>query len=183
MTRYPPTKRGSPGKGRNKWTHEQRVCLDILCNHPRGPSSSERARVFNAIFKDHQVACGVPGGLAGRVLDCQYKESDYTHKSTWAKTWGPVCAVPKQDTVLREQLLRRIDQVLMGGDVTQVSAGPATPPMTPVERSETAQSSKINVNTMKRLPTISMRYREEAHATPGPSTARYFSGYPDHTAG
>lgn len=174
-----PTKKGSPGNGRNKWVHEQRVCLDILFHHPQTPSPSERERAFNEIFKDHLAACRVPGGrLAAKVLDCQYKESDYTHKSTWAKTWGPVCAVPKQDTVLREQLVRRIDQLLMGGDTTQVSAGPATPPITPPQRSGNTTSS-ASTSTGKRPAVKPMRFRETQLATPGPSTRKRSATIPD----
>jgi hypothetical protein len=158
MTRNPPTKRGSPGKGQNKWTHEQRVCLDILFHHPDSPSSNERARAFNAIFKDHQAACGVIGGLAYKVLAIQYKESDYKHKSTWAKTWGPVRAVPRQDTDLRERLRDMIDQVLMSGDTIQVSAGPATPPTTPPGRSETTMASSGD-DTGSRPVALPQRYR------------------------
>jgi hypothetical protein len=172
MTRNPPTKRGSPGKGQNKWTHEQRVCLDILFHHPDSPSSNERARAFNAIFKDHQAACGVIGGLAYKVLAIQYKESDYKHKSTWAKTWGPVRAVPRQDTDLRERLRDMIDQVLMSGDTIQVSAGPATPPTTPPGRSETTMASSGD-DTGSRPVALPQRYRGSQLATPGPSTRKH----------
>jgi hypothetical protein len=166
-----PAKRGSPGKGRNKWTYEQRVCLDILWHHPQSPSSSKRAQAFNAIFKDHLVACGVPGGLEYKVLVCQYKESDYKQKSTWAKTWGQVCAVPKQDTVLREQLSRRIEQILIGGGATQASAGPATPPITPPQRNEATHHSS-GTSAGKRSAVRPVCYRDDRPATPGPSTRK-----------
>jgi hypothetical protein len=171
MTRNPPTKRASPGKGQNKWTHEQRVCLDVLFNHPHIPSPGERARAFNVIFQDHQAACGVTGGLAYRVLAVQYKGSDYRHKTTWAKTWGPVCAVPKQDTDLRERLRGIIDEILMTGDTIQVSTGPATPPATPPERSETSHASS-SVAAGKRRAAVPQRSREDQLATPGPSTRK-----------
>jgi hypothetical protein len=166
-----PAKRGSPGKGRNKWTYEQRVCLDILWHHPQSPSSSTRAQAFNAIFKDHLAACGVPGGLAYKVLVCQYKESDYKQKSTWAKTWGQVCAVPKRDSVLREQLSRRIERILIGGGATQASAGPATPPITPPQRNETMHHSS-GTSAGKRPAVKPVRYRDDRPATPGPSTRK-----------
>jgi hypothetical protein len=173
MTRNPPTKRASPGKGQNKWTHEQRVCLDVLFNHPHMPSPGERACAFNAIFQDHQAACGVTGGLAYKVLAVQYKESDYRHKTTWAKTWGDICAVPKRDNVLREQLQRKIDDALKDVDTIQVSAGLATPPVTPPERTESTQSSSgASTDAGKRRAAKPLRYRNGPPATPRPSTRK-----------
>jgi hypothetical protein len=159
-------KRGSPGKGRNIWNHEQRLCLDILFGHPHKATPSERvqrALVFNSMFKDHQVTCGVHGGLTYSILSTQYYESIKRHNSTWVKNWGSICAVPKQDTDLRERLRDMIDQVLMSGDTIQVSAGPATPPATPLDRNETSHS------TSGTKPT---RFREDQLATPGPSTRK-----------
>jgi hypothetical protein len=162
----PTAKRGSPGKGRNIWTHEQRVCLDVLWHLPNSPPPSERARTFNVAFKDHQVACGVQDGLSYRTLDSQYREREHHHKTSWKTTWERVCAVPKQDTVLREELRGRIEQILIDGGATQVSTGPATPPATPPERSDTIHCSSGG-NTAK-----PQRYREHQLATPGPSTRK-----------
>jgi hypothetical protein len=172
MTKNPPVKRGSPGKGRNRWTYEQRVALDVLWQHPDDLTPSKRAQCFNAIFKDHQAACGAHGGLAYSVLSCQYLGSTYKHKSTWAKNWGDVCAVPKLDAGLREQLRRKIDRVLVGGDAAQVSAGAATPPATPPERTEVTTSSSSGSHAGKRRAAILQRYREGQLITPGPSTRK-----------
>jgi hypothetical protein len=158
-----PTKKG---KGRNLWTHDQRVCLDVLWHLPNGPSPSERARAFNVIFRDHQLACGVLNGLTYKTLLIQYYESTKRENSTWKKTWGPICAVPKQDTVLREQLRRRVEQILLDDNTIQVSAGPTTPPATPPERSDTIHCSSGS-NAAK-----PQRYREHQLATPGPSTRK-----------
>lgn len=165
-----PAKRGSPGKGRNIWTHEQRVCLDVLWNLPDSPSSKERAHVFNVIFKDHQMTCGVQDGLPCRTLDSQYRERKHRHKTSWKTTWGRVCADPMLDTVLREELRGRINQILIDGNTaTQASAGHATPPATPLGRSETTQSSS-SANAGKRRANVPQRYREEQLTTPGSST-------------
>jgi len=174
MTRNPPTKRGSPGKGRNIWDYEQRVCLEILFNHPHKATPSERvqrALAFNSIFKDHQVACGVNGGLTYSILSTQYYESTKRHNSTWVKNWGSTCAVPKQDTDLRERLRDMIDQVLMSGDTIQVAAGPATPPATPPGRSETTRASSGD-DTGIRPAVLPQRHRRSQLATPGPSTRK-----------
>ena len=109
MTRHPPTTRkGSPRTGKNKWTYEQRVTLDILWTHPGNLPLSERTRVFNAVFKDYLATCGVSNGLAPSALDSQYREREYTHKTSWTSVWQRVCHVPALDTVLRGQLGRRI---------------------------------------------------------------------------
>jgi hypothetical protein len=161
-----PTKKGSPGKGRNVWNHEQRVCLDILWHLPNGPSPNERARAFNVIFRDHQLACGVLDGLTYKTLSIQYYESTKRGNSTWKRIWGPICAIPKQDTVLRDQLGRKIEQVLMSSNTSQVPTGPTTPPATPPERSDTIHCSSGG-NAGK-----PQRYREHQLATPGPSTRK-----------
>lgn len=163
-------KRGSPGNGRNSWTHEQRVTLDILWSHPRKPSGSERGRVFNSIFKDHLVSCGIPDGLRSNTLDSQYGERKKSKKSSWASEWGRVCAVPKLDDVLRAELRVKIDRVLMDGNIVQV-AGPSTPPTTPPGRSKTQHFSS-RVTAEKRRVNASQRYRSDQLVTPGPSTRK-----------
>jgi hypothetical protein len=174
MTRHPPTTRkASPRKGKNKWTYEQRVTLDILWTHPGNLPLSERTRVFNAVFSDYLATCGVHDGLASTALDSQYREREYKHKSSWASVWEHVCATPKLDNVLREQLSRRIDQVLMGGGATQVSGGPATPPITPPQRSESTQSSSAaSARAGKRPSVVPTRFRDDQLITPGPSTRK-----------
>ena len=174
MTRHPPTTRkSSPRKGKNKWTYEQRVALDILWTHPGNLPLGERTRIFNAVFSDYLATCGVHDGLASTALDSQYREREYTHKSSWASVWERVCATPKLDTVLREQLGRRIDQVLMGSDTIQVSGGPATPPITPPQRSESTRSSSgASARAGKRPSVIPTRFRDDQLVTPGPSTRK-----------
>lgn len=174
MTRHPPTTRkGSPRTGKNKWTYEQRVTLDILWTHPGNLPLSERTRVFNAVFQDYLATCGVSNGLAPSALDSQYREREYTHKTSWTSVWQRVCHVPKLDTVLRGQLGRRIEQVLLDGGDTQGSPGPATPPVTPPQRSESAQSSSgASTSAVKRPSAIPTRFREDQLITPGPSTRK-----------
>lgn len=165
--------RGSPGNGRNIWNYEQRVCLDILWNLPNTPSPNERARAFNTIFKDHQLACGVPNGLTSNTLHSQYGERKKTNNSSWASNWGRVCAIPKLDDVLRAELRHRIDQVMIDDNTIQVSTGPATPPVTPPERSEVTRfSSGASSSARKRPSVVPTRFRGDQLVTPGPSTRK-----------
>jgi hypothetical protein len=144
------TPRGAPGKGRNRWTYEQRVCLHLLWTHERRPSVSERTRAFNHIYADHLAACGVPPpGLKSGTISAQYGELAYTtNKPTWKDTWGNVRDAPDtdEDRALRVSLATQIDGILQsqpGGNPDVVVLDITTPPETPLrtERVRTATQS------------------------------------------
>jgi hypothetical protein len=178
-----------PTTGRNRWTHEQRVCLHMLWNHEQKPSLSERTRTFNHIFKDHLEACYVPGSrLEPSTLNCQYAERTYRHKATWRATWENVCFPPgtDEDRALRARLAAEIAKVLRRGESVEaaidVSNMPDTPPETP---RRTDRVRKVTQNPYDSYadpdPTTPVRqYRPSArdnvtaapYATPGPSTRK-----------
>lgn len=128
-------KRGSPGKGLNLWDYEQRVCLDVLfASQPRKLTRTERATAFNAIFHDHQIACGVLGGLGLDALNAQYAMRLKTSEPSWKILWERVCTFPKVDIGLRQELQKKINNVLGIVETDTVQAGAAdltTPPVTP----------------------------------------------------
>ena len=84
MTRNPPTKRGSPGKGRNIWDYEQRVCLEILFNHPHKATPSER--VQRAFPHVDPVRWRLRHGLRSVLADAC--------RTAWSAARSPVCGPP-----------------------------------------------------------------------------------------
>ena len=133
--------------GRNRWTYEQRVCLDMLWTDERESSPSERTRAFNLIFRHHLEACRVPGSsLTANTLNCQYAERLQRHKNTWRATWASVLQPPDtdEDRALRAKLTAQINGILRPGAsveaIVDVDNAPDTPPETPrrAERSRKA---------------------------------------------
>jgi hypothetical protein len=113
--------RGSPGKGLNRWTYEQRVCLHMLCTHPLKLPWSERTRIFNSLFKDHQAQCGIsPPGLHKGKLSGQYGNIRHVGQACWKATWGSVREGTGEegDRELRRRLEGRIAGLLEVGGVS-----------------------------------------------------------------
>jgi hypothetical protein len=166
----------------NKWTYEQRLCLDELWNTRTARLSlKDRARVFNTIFQDHLAACGVTDGLNSDSISAQYTMRLYTDRSSWKTSWERVCALPKLDLDLRLELQRRIDDVLQRGETIQVQR-PATPPETP-RRTErvrrVTQNPYDSYDVQGPVTPVRQRFangtassRSNVYATPGPNTRK-----------
>ena len=150
---------------------------------------SERARVYNQIFKDHLNACGLPDGAPLGRLISQYAELKSTvDKSTWKATWEKICQPPDTDEnrALRAKLAGQIDGILRQGEsfeaAIDVNNTPDTPPETP---HRTGRSRKTRQNPYKWYtdpePATPVRQRRSSaqhdvtaapYATPGPSTRK-----------
>lgn len=166
--------RGTPGNGKNIWTYQQRLCLDVLNNsQPRKLARSERAIAFNSIFDDNLTACGVSGGLTANALNAQYAERLQTSRSSWKSSWERVCAVPKVDTVLRQELQTKIIDVLEheSADAFQVRAAavvttPTTPRRTDRVRVETQIPYDLVTFGRPRTPNWNNSQLQYAQASP-----------------
>lgn len=102
-----------PSRQTNPWTFEQRLCLDVLWSPPfTDLSNKDRTKAHNAIFNDDFAAHGASHGRTTTAISAQYVERTYTHKSSWKTTWKRVCAVPKLDLELREELKRKVNDIL-----------------------------------------------------------------------
>lgn len=151
------TGRGAPGKGMNRWTYQQRVCLSILHSPQHANlSSKERAEVFNHIYKDHLAACSIPPpGLKRSALDCQYGERRYSDRPTWHANWGDVCSPPDtdEDRVLRERLRNEVAAALQRDedDIIEVAVQSVTPPITPRPQHRHSMSTTTPADPYARL--------------------------------
>lgn len=175
------TKR-KPGHGRNHWTHEQRLCLDVLSNGPYASlSDKQRGQAFNAIFADHLASyLGQPGGLSPNAIRQQYHERTKTHKTTWKATWERVCATPYQDVELREELRGRIESVLEwdGEDDVIRVVTPATTLATPVLQRQRNEGGGSNGYATPEPSTRRPAAPPTTYATPGPSTRKQPAAVP-----
>lgn len=169
------TKGPTPGRGRNRWTHEQRTCLCLLFGGSFDIPTKDRATVFNTIFKDDLDSYGLLNGLELNTLQCQYHERTYRHKSSWSKTWEAACSEPAtaEEHGLRDQMrakIRAAVQSLQSGDTIEVAM-----PSTPV-RSLLQQRTSQDLATPNPSPTSIRRNQRRVnltpHATPGPSTQK-----------
>ena len=107
--------------------------------------------------------------MTSSKLNSQYAMRLRNKEPSWASNWQRVCAEPKLDTILREDLGGRISRILMAGDNIQALAGPATPPITPPQTNENEQAPSGD-GPRERRANFPLRYRENQVATPGPST-------------
>lgn len=171
----------------NKWTYEQRLCLDVLwTSQPARLPPRDRVLAFNTIFEKHLTACGNPEGLSQNAICAQYTERSYTHKPTWNATWARVCAVPKLDLALREELQRKIDAVLRPGETIQAGRAATrreTPPPETPRRTERVRKATQNPYTpytdhgnatsgQQQRPDSQVDATFNPYATPGPSTRK-----------
>lgn len=168
----------------NPWTFEQRLCLDVLWSPPFANLSLKgRAKAHNAIFKDDFAANGASHGRTTTAISAQYAERMYTHRSSWKATWERVCAVPKLDLELREELKRKANDVLQLGEGDQVDEKrAATPPETPRRTERVRKITQNPYDTYADLESITLVHQQQVlgqahaasnpYATPGPSTRK-----------
>jgi hypothetical protein len=176
-----------PSRPTSPWTFEQRLCLDVLWSPPfTNLSLKDRARAHNAVFQDDLTANGAPYGRTTAAISAQYVERTYTHRASWKVTWERVCAVPKLDLQLREELKRKINDVLQLGESDLVdeegNATPPPPPETPRRTERVRQVTQNPYDTYADLDPITPVQQQQvrgqayltsnAYATPGPSTRK-----------
>ncbi|KAK5676606.1 hypothetical protein LTS10_010907 [Elasticomyces elasticus] len=111
--------------GKNQWTVEQRTVLHILWKNFNIPNATRR-NVWNAIFRDYLISCGVHNGLAQSALIAQYSE-----RHNKPRIWDVICAEPSTDQEWRHrnELIRRVQAVVgtfQSGSATTQSVATTT---------------------------------------------------------
>lgn len=177
-----------PSRQTIPWTFEQRLCLDVLWTAPfTNLTLKDRAKAHNAIFNDDFTANSTSHARTTTAISAQYAERLYHHKLSWKVTWERVCAVPKLDLELREELKRKVNDVLQLGESDPVdeegNAMPLPPPPETPRRTERVRKVMQNpcdlyADLEPSTPVPQRQLHSQAHAamnayaTPGPSTRK-----------
>lgn len=181
MTKAIPTKGPAPGRRRNRWTFEQRLCLCMLFGREFDISHSVRARVFNAIFKDELESNGVHNGLELSNLQCQYHERTYQHKASWQATWERACSEPTnaEDQALFDSMRLKIRAAILplNGGANVPVAAPSTP-TTPPRPQPTRQAPATPASCHQPSQRDRNRSSPASYATPGPSVQKRTAATP-----
>lgn len=95
--------------GRVVWTRDLKLCLHMLYTEFEF-SGAKRAQIFNKVFEEYLIDCGLPEGAAVSKLQVQYQER---HKPK-ARDWSSICQPPAsaEDSRVRDTIRARIRDAL-----------------------------------------------------------------------